>query len=157
MEQPKYTARSAATSAGFSLPGGAKPSPCVSARPLSPHLHPQLPPPPHPHPHLHPANSTWSPPPTYLSSPRVSCSPSPELSCHWLGMRPYCAPPLPSHCSRCAPLGMLSPRHPPPLSHPPGGRRVHGCESVSYYSTEMCSGSEAGSYSRRLDFCITQL
>ena len=25
------------------------------------------------------------------------------------------------------------------------------------YFTEMCSGSEAGSYLRRIDFCITQL
>ena len=25
------------------------------------------------------------------------------------------------------------------------------------YFTEMCSGSEAGSYVRRIDFCITQL
>ena len=27
----------------------------------------------------------------------------------------------------------------------------------NYYITEMCSGSEAGSYSRLIDFCITQL
>jgi len=31
------------------------------------------------------------------------------------------------------------------------------CESKNNYFTEMCSGSEAGSYARLIDFCITQL
>ena len=36
---------------------------------------------------------------------------------------------------------------------------VHAKSSVNdnNYFTDMCSGSEAGSYLRRIDFCITQL
>ena len=31
------------------------------------------------------------------------------------------------------------------------------CQFKNNYFTEMCSGSEAGSYLRLIDFCITQL
>jgi len=33
----------------------------------------------------------------------------------------------------------------------------HSSQFKNYHSTEMCSGSEAGSYLRRVDYCITQL
>jgi len=36
-----------------------------------------------------------------------------------------------------------------PMRHHPTGK--------NNYFTEMCSGSEAGSYLRLIDFCITQL
>jgi len=35
--------------------------------------------------------------------------------------------------------------------------RNPGVEFKNNYFTEMCSGSEAGSYLRRIDCCITQL
>ena len=34
---------------------------------------------------------------------------------------------------------------------------VHPCMVQNNYSAEMWSGSEEGSYSRRIDYCITQL
>ena len=45
------------------------------------------------------------------------------------------------------------------------GKHCHGVHAFvenantfkNNYFTEMCSGSEAGSYLRRIDFCITQL
>ena len=38
-----------------------------------------------------------------------------------------------------------------------GRESAHQEPAASNYFTEMCSGSEAGSYFRRIDFCITQL
>ena len=35
--------------------------------------------------------------------------------------------------------------------------RKHSSQLKNNHSTEMCSGSEAGSYLRRIDSCITQL
>jgi len=37
------------------------------------------------------------------------------------------------------------------------GRVHHVNEVPNNYFTEICSGSEAGSYLRLIDFCITQL
>ena len=36
-------------------------------------------------------------------------------------------------------------------------RMRYNSQSENNYSTEMCSGSEAGSYSRLIDICIAQL
>jgi len=69
-------------------------------------------------------------------------------------------------------LGFSSPRlgRPGPWQGVHGRRGPRGDEGMdrrqrrpvethfeNNYFTEMCSGSEAGSYLRRIDFCITQL
>jgi len=39
----------------------------------------------------------------------------------------------------------------------PPALAAHSSQFKNNYFAEMCSGSDAGSYLRRIDFCITQL
>ena len=76
----------------------------------------------------------------------------------------------PQHCANgvnSPPITSSSPSRPfdsfPPISDPgegedgDGGRCRHSSQFKNNHLTEMCCGTEAGSYLRLIDSCITQL